>query len=259
MTSSEHTATHVHDRSCFWAPDRATWVCAAPAADAAPGPTVDDDLVDVRDMVVVHTALLREFRLAAPAVVRTTPGDRKRAATVDDHLQFVCDLLHHHHEGEDELLWPVLRPRVGTEAQAVIDAAEEQHAGLDAALGRVGAARSSWRAEPSAAHRDVLAAALQELHGLLAEHLELEERALLPLAAAGLTHAEWHALGASAVAALPKPVLPLVFGMFAYEGDPAVLRAMLAPAPALPRMLIPRIAPRAYARRAARVHGTRRP
>jgi hypothetical protein len=47
-------------------------------------------------------------------------------------------------------------------------------------------------------------------------------------------------------------------GMFAYEGDPDVLRAMLSPAPAVPRFLVPRIGPRAYARVAHRLYGTPR-
>ncbi len=54
-------------------------------------------------------------------------------------------------------------------------------------------------------------------------------------------------------------VLPLAFGMFAYERDPAVLRDMLRTAPALPRFLLPRIAPRVFTRRAVQVHGTPRP
>ena len=58
---------------------------------------------------------------------------------------------------------------------------------------------------------------------------------------------------------MPKPVLVLAFGMFAYEGDPDVLRAMLSSAPAVPRFVVPRIAPRVYARRARGVHGTRTP
>ena len=58
---------------------------------------------------------------------------------------------------------------------------------------------------------------------------------------------------------MPKPALALAFGMFTYEGDPVVLRAMLASAPLVPRTLLPLIAPRLYARRARRIHGTARP
>ena len=244
MTSDWHT----HTNSCWWHPAEARWVCSGA-----------DTLVDVRDMIVVHTALLREFRLLPRAVARVGTGDARRAAVVDRHLGFLCDLLHHHHEGEDALLWPKLRDRLPAAAQAFLDEVETQHAGLDASLRAVAAARPRWTADAGAAHRDELIGSLETVYGLLKEHLDTEERSVLPLAAAVLTDAEWKAVGEQAVAAMPKPALLLAFGMFAYEGDPAVLRDMLAPAPALPRLLLPRIAPRAYARRARQVHGTARP
>jgi hemerythrin-like domain-containing protein len=215
--------------------------------------------VDVRDMIVVHTALLREFRLLPTAVARVTAGDTSSAAAVDRHLDLLCNLLHHHHEGEDALLWPLLRERVPVTAQALLDVAESQHAGLEAALTCVAAARTSWRDQPGEAHRDRLVAALDQLHAQLKAHLDAEESTVLPLAASLLTDAEWAAIGAAGAAGVPRPALPLVIGMFAYEGDPAVLRNMLATAPALVRRIVPRLAPRAYAHRARIVHGTRRP
>lgn len=248
------TDTHNHTDHCWWNLYEARWVCET---SDVPSPATGRPLVDVRDMIVVHTAMLREFRLAPRAVRRTEPGDRKQAAAVAGHLEFVCGLLHHHHSGEDELLWPKLRER--TAATTLIDEGEAQHAEIDGALRDVDAARQAWADEPDRIHRDALADRLERLHAALRTHLELEERALLPLAAAALTADEWHAIGEAAVAATSKNVLPLVFGMFAYEGDPAVLRGMLAKAPALPRLLLPRIAPRVYARRARQVHGTARP
>lgn len=216
-------------------------------------------LVDVRDMIVVHTAMLRELRLAPGAVTRVPVGDGRRAAAVDRHLGFVCDLLHHHHLGEDELLWPKLRDRVPAATVAVLDAVEAQHAGIDASLERLGTARSGWTASPDIDTRGVLVAELVVLHALLTEHLDFEETSVLPLAAGLLTDTEWHAVGEAAVAAMPKPAMALAFGMFAYEGDPDVLRTMLQSAPAVPRLLLPRIAPRLYARRARQVYGTSTP
>ncbi len=219
---------------------------------------IDAPLVDVRDMIVVHTALLREFRLAPSAVTRVEAGAVRRAAVVDRHLGFVCDLLHHHHAGEDALLWPKVRERVLAATQ-IIDDIETQHARISTAMESVTTARAHWVQDPDTENRAALAAALRSLYDQLKEHLDLEERAVLPLAAVALTDAEWHAVGEAAVASTPKAALPLVFGMFAYEGDPAVLRGMLMAAPALPRLLLPRIAPRVFARRATQVHGTARP
>lgn len=255
------TSTHAHSSRCWWDHLRPGWVCAADGADAGAPPAAGSAPggVDVRDMLVVHTAMLRELRLL-PAAVRSVPdGDRRSARRVDGHLRLVAALLHHHHEGEDELLWPVLRPRLTDDEVDLLDLAEAQHVAIDQGLGVVEAARRAWVRTASTADRDHLADVLQELSELLVEHTEAEERQLLPLVAQRLTPAEWHAVGEAGAASVAKKDLPLVFGMFAYEGDPEVLTAMLASAPAVPRLVVPRIAPRLYARRAARVHGTRTP
>lgn len=228
-----------------------------------PGPEVTAEterpLTDVRDMLVVHTALLREFRLAPAAVERTGDGGTGHVTKVDRHLAFLTDLLHHHHAGEDALLWPRLRERLPEASLRLVQQVEAQHEDLDAALRQVTEARHTWTARADAVSRTALAQRLTLLHELLREHLDTEEQTLLPLAALHLTPKEWHGIGEAAVAAMPKPQLPLAFGMFAYEGDPAVLNDMLKTAPAVPRMLLPRIAPRVYAHRARQVHGTSSP
>lgn len=219
----------------------------------------DQTLVDVRDMIVVHTAILREFRLAPAAVLRPPVGDDKQASFVAAHLRFLCDILHHHHQAEDELLWPKLRARVTSSSIEVINEVEAQHHVIDAVLNRVEKRQSAWAEDPTTGNRDHLTEELERLYSVLADHLELEERALLPLAASVLTTDEWQAVGAAGAASIPKSAMPLVLGMFFYEGDPAVITDMLKEAPFPVRKLIPMIAPRVYARRAKRIHGTRQP
>ena len=249
--NSDDRTAHQHVDRCWWNHAQGRWVCAGEDLSARP--------VDVRDMLVVHTALLREFRLAPAAVRRVPVHDGARAAVVDRHLGLVCDMLHHHHAAEDELLWPLLRARLPQRAVVHLEEAEAQHAGLDEALRRVAAARRDWVQRVDVERRDALVGVLEVLHHLLAVHLDAEERTLLPLAATHLTEAEWRAAGEAGAAAIPRTQMPLVFGMFSYEGDPEVLTAMLRHAPAPARVLVPVLAPRVYARRAARVHGTRRP
>ena len=252
--------THEHTNRCWWNPDQARWICRAQSQSPAPAAVEADRApVDIRDMIVVHTALLREFRLGSTAVMRTRPGDRRHAAAVAGHLRFLCDLLHRHHEGEDAVLWPMLRQRTPASARRVIDDVEAQHRGLDLALAEVETLRTAWAGAPETASAERLAAQLDKLYLLLDEHLDLEERVLLPLAASALTADEWHAIGEAAVAATPRSALVLAFGMFAYEGDPAVLRHMLKTAPPVPRTVLPWIAPRVYARRARQLYGTAQP
>lgn len=263
---------HRHTNACWWDHREARMICppgspdpagqAATGAGANAGAAAERDdrpLVDTRDMVVVHTALLREFRLAPLAVARVRPTDRRGRRRVDAHLRLLGDLLHHHHTGEDTLLWPPLRAVLPPAGVALLDEADGQHQALDAALERVAEHRRQWAADAREDDRDELCAALRDLHALLAEHLDTEERELLPLAAAHLTPDQWAAVGAAGAASVPRSKLLLVFGMFWYEGDPGVLAAMLADAPPPVRSLVPRIAPRSYARYARRMYGTATP
>lgn len=251
QTSSDHPARDLE--AAPTAPDR--------MGPRSRPPSVADErpLVDVRDMIVVHTAMLREFRLAPLAVARVPAGAHRAARRVDTHLQLLCDLLHHHHTGEDELLWPPLRALLTADGVARLEEAQAQHTAIDLALDQVGRARRRWTTDVDDAGRDTLIAALHQLLGLLVAHLDAEERELLPLAATHLSPAQWAAVGAAGAASVPKSTMLLVFGMFAYEGDPEVLRTMLKSAPPPLRGIVPLLAPRIYARYARRIHGTPRP
>lgn len=213
--------------------------------------------VDTRDMLVVHTAVRREFRLAPGLVREASGGAAERRTTVADHLDFLLEFLHHHHTGEDRLLWPLLLERVPEELAPVVRSMEEQHEAIAAVSGEAEALLPSWRATGEGGEQ--LAGLLQRLHDLLDEHLGVEEREVLPLAARTLTPAEWGRLGEEGMASVERTRLPLVLGMFMYEGDPATIRSMLSHAPLVPRLLMPHLAPRAYARYARRVHLTARP
>ncbi|NJC71928.1 hemerythrin domain-containing protein [Planosporangium thailandense] len=215
--------------------------------------------VDTRDMLVIHTALRREYRLA-PALVRTVaPRDTTRACDVSEHLEFLNGMLHHHHSGEDRLLWPKLLERVPAEVAPTVELMEQQHHGIHDAMEQVNAAMARWREHATTADRDQLADSLDRLNARLTEHLAAEEEHILPLAARSLTPAEWGQLGEEGMAGVPKNQRALVFGMLMYEGDPQVIAEMLAHAPRLLRFVLPTLARRAYGRYARRVHGTPTP
>jgi hypothetical protein len=215
--------------------------------------------VDTRDMVVVHDSIRRQFGEAPTLVRGVTPGDTARAGVVADHVELLGALLHHHHAGEDRLLWPVLQPRVPDDVAATVERMESQHEGIAEAQAAVTSAVPAWRAAAAAGEREVLAEALEALFGRITEHLAAEEEHILPLAAAHMTPAEWQALGEEGIGGLPRKQLPLVFGMVMYRADPGVIRQMLSHAPLVPRLLMPRLAPRTYARYARRLHGTTAP
>jgi len=213
---------------------------------------------DTRDMLVVHAAFRREFRLAPGLVRSVQDGDTARARVVASHLRLMLQLLHVHHDGEDRLLWPRLQQRASEPLAPTVELMEHQHHCIDSIVQALDEPLDRWIASATAADRAMLAAALADLYAALDEHVQAEERHVLPLAARLLTQAEWGEL-AEEVKTIPARKLPLVFGMLMYEGDPEIVATILAAAPALPRLLMPRLAPRAYARHARRVYKTAAP
>lgn len=215
--------------------------------------------IDTRDMVVVHTALLREVRLGPDAVERAAAsGSARHRTRTARHLTLIVDLLEHHHAGEDELLLPLLQARVPEPAVRAIDTGEEQHARIEGLIASARADLVRWT-EGAPEVAPALVETLRALHAALEPHLRAEERDVLPLVETYLEPAEWQALGDAGFRSTPTSALVLVLGMFLYEGDPDVVRAMLAHAPAVPRLLLPLIAPGVHARRCRAVHGTPRP
>jgi hemerythrin superfamily protein len=210
-------------------------------------------VVDTREMVAVHGAFRREFA-EAPELIRSVGvGDRRRAATVGAHLQLMLEMLTHHHEGEDRLLWPKLRERVDAELRPVVELMERQHTGIHAEVTQATAVLGRWRTFAHERDRDHLAECFDRFSRLLNEHLAAEEEQLLPLAARWLTQQEWDELGAEGIAGVPRKQLSAVFGMIMKDGDPEVVRTMLSHAPPPVRALLPRLAPRSYARYARRL------
>ena len=101
-----------------------------------------------------------------------------------------------HHTGEDEVLWPLLLAAGGA-----VDRPGRDHAGAARAASTSTPTRSSscWRSGsplPPPSRGEQLARAVERFAGPLFEHLDLEEREILPLVLAP-HHAseEWDSLG----------------------------------------------------------------
>jgi iron-sulfur cluster repair protein YtfE (RIC family) len=111
--------------------------------------------------------MVREFRLAPAAVTRVKPGDRKHARDVDEYLAMMCFSLHAHHDGEDRILWPVLRARLSAGESELLDKIESQHANINDRIERVNEARRRWLDQPDHNHGRELAGELQTLYELV--------------------------------------------------------------------------------------------
>ena len=193
-------------------------------------------LTDVHDMVVVHRTFRREFRLIPELVREVRAGDTARAAVLAAHARLVLGGLHMHHTSEDELLWPKLLERAAPDAE-LIHRMEEQHERVHDALEAIGPALDRWEAEARPAVTEEVAATFDDLAAALVEHLDEEEREILPLAARHVTPEEWSQLGEHGMARIQKSQLPILFGSVLEEATPAERTMMLRVVPPPVRLL----------------------
>lgn len=196
---------------------------ASTATDATARP-------DTRDMVIVHRVFRREFRYAAAIVRAVRDGDTARAELVAARFDELATALHHHHAGEDELLWPRLQGRADVDS-ALVAAMQQQHARVGELLTQALEALAPWRRAADVATRDRLAGLLDDVSAALDEHLAQEERDVLPLAAQHLTVAEWDELGERGMASIPRDRLLVFLGHILEETSPAERRYMLGHVP----------------------------
>ena len=174
-----------------------------PGTDAARHGAGDADLTI---MLAAHQAFRRDLdRLVRAAAVADLADPAKRQSVAAGWELFKRE-LHLHHTAEDELIWPVLRPRLAysENALSVLDAMEEEHERIDPLLAAVdtafaqrdgaaglarGTADDDWPGE------DRLADVIEVLASTLTGHLAHEERDGLPLIGVALTGAEWRGVG----------------------------------------------------------------
>lgn len=196
-----------------------------------------DERVDTWVMPVVHRSFRRTFR-AAPLWIRAVAaGDRDRAELVGRHLKLVVDGLHHHHSAEDDLLWPVLLPRVTLQAE-LVHRMESQHKQLHVSLERINELLPGWRATGDGVAGRELAAEFEVAAPLLNEHLAEEEAEILPLVSEHITQAEWDAMGEQAKSHTPRGRDGLVaLGELLQDTNPRERALFLAEMPPPVRLL----------------------
>jgi hemerythrin-like domain-containing protein len=212
--------------------------------------------VDTHEMVIVHRLFRREFRLL-PVMVRLVPaGDRDRAAVVADHAADMTYTLHHHHTGEDLLLWPKLLARASPRAE-LVQRMQAQHERVAVLLDRVGVLTPEWRRSADPVTRDELAGVLAQTSAALDEHLSDEENDILPLVAEHITVSEWDALTAYGKKVLPKNSKAFVYlGLILQETTAAECAAFLRRLPAPLRWAWRLIGHRIYRRAMTRLRPT---
>jgi Hemerythrin HHE cation binding domain len=173
---------------------------------------VEAEPIDVRDMAIVHRTFRKAYDESARLVRAAPTPSPARVTFLADHIDFAIAMLHVHHDGEDELLYPKLIERVPDQAP-MTEEVEHEHQLIKTALDAASAACAAWRQRPSAETGEALAAALDQLNVVTQRHLDDEEQKVVPLAAVTLTQQEWDALGKHGVAQIPRNKRGIAFGM----------------------------------------------
>jgi iron-sulfur cluster repair protein YtfE (RIC family) len=156
-----------------------------PGTDAARHGTGDADLTI---MLAAHDAFRRDLTRLARTAGAANLSDPARRQSVAAGWELFKRQLHLHHTGEDEIIWPAMRPRLAGRpaALSVLDALEAEHQLIDPLLAAVDA---------QFAGGDRLADVIDALTSALTGHLGHEERDGLPLIGEALTAAEWRGAG----------------------------------------------------------------
>jgi hemerythrin HHE cation binding domain-containing protein len=187
------------------------------------------------DMLVVnliHQSLRIDAARLASAVAAVGPGDRPgRVAAIGAFYGQYRGQLALHHRHEDELFFPVLAARVGSDAMNLAELTG-QHDALDAVLQGV-SDRLGALADPAgdfAVDHAGAVAALSAMTELLFAHLTLEERHALPLFESEVPAAEFKRLEARVRKATPRDrarfMVPWLVGHASQDERTALFRSI---------------------------------
>ncbi|SCL30686.1 Hemerythrin HHE cation binding domain-containing protein [Micromonospora pallida] len=151
-------------------------------------------------MRLAHRAMLRDLgRIATTATALADSPDPAQATALTDYADRILQIIEHHHEGEDEFLWPMLRERGAGED--VLTLMTEEHAEL---LGHLKDVTGRLTALDGATAWAGFGAAVQRLRDSLAAHCADEERELTDRLAPALDASAWSRFERNMVKTAPK-------------------------------------------------------
>ena len=174
-------------------------------------------------MYLSHHAFRRDLAAFAAAVPVTPIEDRATWRALAARWEVFAGVLHHHHAGEDQWVWPFLMERAEPADRAVLEAMEAEHAEIDPTLEAcaAGMARLAERADADA--RAALAVRVVAARESLGRHLAHEETEAIALMQRVMTAAEWEELDEHFKEALTLKDLPNLVP-WALLGVPAAVR-----------------------------------
>ncbi|MEW2428739.1 hemerythrin domain-containing protein [Micromonospora sp. NPDC047644] len=204
------------------------------------------------EMVIIHRVFRREATVLQKLVASAGAGDIARATQVTAAIREYVGGLHHHHHLEDELIWPLLHERASLHSE-LVTRMEKQHGQLDTTLQALDALLPRWEGHATAEVRDELAASLADHRAVLVEHLDEEERQVLPLIAEHLSVDEWNLVGRRGLEAVPRNKVMHALGAILEDATPDEQRYFLAKVPAVGRVMWRLVGQRQYRQQVARL------
>ena len=249
--SRERILAEIRVRDPGRAIDAAAW-------DAVNAQTVAQKLCDTSDMVIVHRMFRRECALLPKLVAGVAGGDVARARTVAGHAREVLDMLHHHHVGEDELLWPRLSARTRFHAD-LLARMDSQHLGLAVLLEHAATALDEWQDAPTVHTSTPLTTLLEQISNGLDEHFDEEEAAILPIVERVLTAVEYEEVGRRGLVSIPITRRLIVLGYLLEGATPQERTVFLAAIPRAVRLAYRLIGQRQHRNETARLRGPLQP
>jgi iron-sulfur cluster repair protein YtfE (RIC family) len=187
---------------------------------------------------LIHEAFRRDIARLGSAV-RGAATEPARAARLRAHWGFIDEQLHHHHQVEDDSLWPLVRPKLAghQDSLAVLDRMEADHLALQPHSRAVEEAMAAFASGPTAAQGTELADRLDTFGDVLGAHLDAEEVDCFPVIDQALSAEEFESFGKATAKAVgmrgSARFVPWIFD----GADPGERQAVLQMPPPPVRLL----------------------
>lgn len=205
-------------------------------------------------MPAVHK-VFRESLSSAPQLIASAAGDDTRRAMIANYYANLINFLKVHHDGEEELVFPLLSERAPGQ-RSIIDKAATGHQAVVELMAAVDDHVEIWQMKGDDSTQGILDA-LAALQATLIPHLDEEEAEVLPLAAAHMNAEEWGQLPGHAMGHFQGDKIWLIIGLIRENFTQQQRDTMLAHMPPPAREMWETIGERSFNELIAEVRQTR--
>ncbi|GAA4596592.1 hypothetical protein GCM10023194_69230 [Planotetraspora phitsanulokensis] len=193
-------------------------------------------------MAIIETRLAHGMhRTATSLLVEATGRPTVPSTALAELRDFLVANLHHHHESEDGLLWPMITA-VEPGAADGLAALGAEHVQLDAVLDALGEVEIR-----DGVDRAALREAAMAVRDLVHRHLEKEEPLLFPALRDHVSPEAWADFSQKVIATSPTEAAHLMVGFFDEVGTPEEVESVLSALPEPARQFVPMMRTQAQA------------